>query len=581
MNLKSVTGKSWKLNNVDNNKILKLAEEFSLSEILCRLLAIRNIFGKDVKEFLKPDLKKQIPNPYIFKDMKVSVEHIYGLIKQRSIIGIFGDYDVDGASSTAMLIKFFTKINQPYNFFIPDRQKDGYGPSVATFNKFIKKKIKTIITVDCGTLSNAVVDYGNTKNVSTIILDHHQADINLPKALGIINPNRIDDSSKLKYLCATSIVFFFLLALNKKLKDTNWYQENNIKKPELLEDVDLIALATICDVVPLVGLNRCFVKHGLKVIHQRKNLGIKMLSDISNISSSPSTYDLGYIFGPKINAGGRLGYSNYGAKLLSTNDVSEADYLSIKLNKLNEERKKLEDIQMKTILKEAELQKDSPILILYNKEFHEGLIGILAARIKDKFYKPTIVLTGLNNVLKGSARSIFGFDMGTAILNSVNKKIIIKGGGHKMAAGFTIYKKNITALKEFLNLTFIKLMSDKIIKNTIYIDAKILPSALNESFFNEIDLLSPFGPGNYDPSFMIENVKVLKFKIIQNKHINSILISKDHKSINAICFNAKNTELESYLCKKKKILNIVGKLSLNNWLGKKQVQFIINDISIN
>ena len=581
MNLKSVTGKSWKLNNVDNNKILKLAEEFSLSEILCRLLAIRNIFGKDVKEFLKPDLKKQIPNPYIFKDMKVSIEHIYELIKERSIVGIFGDYDVDGASSTAMLIKFFTKINQPYSFFIPDRQKDGYGPSVATFDKFIKKKIKTIITVDCGTLSNEVVDYANTKNVSTIILDHHQTDINLPKALGIINPNRIDDSSKLKYLCATSIVFFFLLALNKKLKDTNWYQENNIKKPELLEYIDLIALATICDVVPLVGLNRSFVKHGLKVIHKRKNLGIKMLSDISNISSSPSIYDLGYIFGPKINAGGRLGCSNYGAKLLSTNDVNEAYYLSIKLNKLNEERKQLEDIQMKTILKEAELQKDSPILILYNKEFHEGLIGILAARIKDKFYKPTIVLTGLNNILKGSARSIFGFDMGTAILNSVNKKIIIKGGGHKMAAGFTIYKKNITALKEFLNLTFIKLMNKEILKNTIYIDAKILPSALNESFFNEIDLLSPFGPGNYDPSFMIENVKVLKSKIIQNKHINSILISKNRKSINTICFNAKNTRLESYLCEKKKILNIVGKLSLNNWLGKKQVQFIINDISIN
>ena len=457
MNLKSVTGKSWKLNNVDNNKILKLTEEFSLSEILCRLLVIRNIFGKDVKEFLKPDLKKQIPNPYIFKDMKVSVEHIYGLIKERSIIGIFGDYDVDGASSTAMLIKFFTEINQPYNFFIPDRQKDGYGPSTATFDKFIKKKIKTIITVDCGTLSNEVVDYANTKNVSTIILDHHQADINLPKALGIINPNRIDDRSKLKYLCATSIVFFFLLALNKKLKDTNWYKENNIKIPELFEYIDLIALATICDVVPLLGLNRSFVKHGLKVIHKRKNLGIKMLSDISNISSSPSIYDLGYIFGPKINAGGRLGYSNYGAKLLSTNDVNEADYLSIKLNKLNEERKKLEDIQMKTILKEAELQKDSPILILYNKEFHEGLIGILAARIKDKFYKPTIVLTGLNNVLKGSARSIFGFDMGTAILNSVNKKIIIKGGGHKMAAGFTIYKKKYYCFKRIFKFNIYKI----------------------------------------------------------------------------------------------------------------------------
>ena len=198
MNLKSVTGKYWKLNKADKNKILKLSEEFSLSEILCRLLVIRNVTDKDINSFLKPDLKNQLPNPYIFKDMNVSIDHIYKLIKERLIIGIFGDYDVDGASSTAMLIRFFSKISQPYNFFIPDRQKDGYGPSVATFDKFIKKNIKTIITVDCGTLSNEAVDFANKKNVSTIILDHHQADLSFPKALGIINPTRIDDNSELK-----------------------------------------------------------------------------------------------------------------------------------------------------------------------------------------------------------------------------------------------------------------------------------------------------------------------------------------------------------------------------------------------
>ena len=581
MNFKSVTGKHWKLNNVDNNKILRLSEEFSLSEILSKLLVIRNILEKDINTFLKPDLKKQLPNPYIFKDMLISINYVYELIKNKSVIGIFGDYDVDGASSTAMLIKFFTKIKQPYNFFIPDRQKDGFGPSVATFEKFINNKIKTIITVDCGTMSNEAVDYANTKNVSIIILDHHQADINLPKALGIVNPNRIDDHSKLNYLCATSVVFFFLLALNKKLKDTNWYQKNNIKEPELFEYLDLVALATICDVVPLIGLNRSLVKYGLKVIHKRNNLGLKVLSDISNISSSPNTYHLGYIFGPKINAGGRLGYSNYGAKLLSTNDHKEANYLSTKLNELNEERKKLENFHMSTILKETELQKNRPVLILYNKEFHEGLIGILAARIKEKFYKPTIVLTGANNILKGSARSVYGFDIGTAILNSVNKKIIIKGGGHKMAGGFTMHKKNIAALKEFLNLTFLKIMKKEKLNNTIFVDAKILPSALNESFFNEINLLSPFGPGNHDPSFMIENLRIFKSKVIQNKHINSILISKNNKFFNTICFNAKDTELESYLNDKKKIINIVGKLSLTNWLGKNKVQFIINDISIN
>jgi len=581
MTFKSVTGKSWKLKNVDSNKVLKLIEEFSLSEIISKLLVIRNISDKDVKNFLNPDLKKHLPSPSIFKDMNISIDHVYSIIKNKSTIGIFGDYDVDGASSVAMLIKFFRKIKLPYDFLIPDRQKDGYGPSINTFDKLLRNKVKTIITVDCGTLSNEAIDYANTKNVPTIILDHHQASINLPKALAVINPSRIDDNSKLEYLCATSITFFFLSALNKKLKDTNWYKNNNVIQPNLFEFLDLVALATICDVVPLVGLNRPLVKYGLKIIHKRKNLGIKILSDISKISSSPSVSHLGYIFGPKINAGGRLGYSSYGTKLLSTSDIKEANYLSVKLDKLNEERKKIENSHMDIVLKEAELQKNSPVLVLYNRNFHEGLIGILAARIKDKFFKPTIILTGLNNILKGSGRSVYGFDIGVLIMKAIEKKIIIKGGGHKMAAGFTIDKKNLTLLKEFLNSSFTKIVIKEKINNTVYADSILLPSALNESFYNQIDLLSPFGPGNHDPFFIIENVKVLKFKIIQNKHINSILISKDRRSINAICFNAKNTLLESYLCEKKKNIKIVGKLSLNNWLGKKQVQFIINDVSIN
>ena len=580
MSFNSVTNKDWELKLADKNKILFLREKFSISEILSRLLVLRNISIDQIESFLKPEINKHLIDPNLLLDMNKSVKLIIDDILNKKITGIFGDYDVDGASATAILIKFFNHINHNSKFYIPDRVNEGYGPSKITFKKLIDQKVSTIITVDCGTLSYEAIDFGNLNKVNTIVIDHHQTESKLPKAFGLINPNRVGDKSNLNSLCATSLVFIFLIALDNKLKKIDWYKDNNILPPNLTNMLDLVALATICDVVPLVGINRYFVQKGLSVIKERKNVGLNAISETCDLKTKTEEYHLGFLYGPRINAGGRLGFSSYGAKLLSTNDSNEANDLIIKLNKLNEERKKLEDSYLNKIYKIAEGKKNDSVLVIHDDSFHEGIIGILASRVKDRFNKPTIILSGIGNTLKASARSIYGFDIGLEILNLVENKIIIKGGGHKMAAGFTIDKKRIDDLKKYLNEIFFKKMKKKIITDKILIDAIISPSALNSNFYEEMNLMKPFGPGNSKPTFLIESLNVYKSTVLNNKHISSILVSKNKTYINAISFNSYGTLIHDYLMQKSKKINLVGKLNLNEWKGKKNIQLIIDDIAI-
>ena len=580
MNFNSVTHKDWELKFADNNKILYLREKFSISEILSRLLVLRNIDTENIESFLKPEINKDLIDPNLLLDMKKSVKLITEDIVENKITGIFGDYDVDGASSTAILIKFFTHINHKYKFYIPDRVNEGYGPTKNTFKKLIDQKVSSIITVDCGTLSYEAIDFGNINNVNTIVIDHHQTESKLPKAFGLINPNRVGDNSNLNSLCATSLVFIFLIALDRELKKKKWYDNNKIVPPDLTEMLDLVALATICDVVPLVGINRYFVQKGLSLIKEGKNIGLNAISEICDLKTKPEEYHLGFLYGPRINAGGRLGFSSYGTELLSTNDAQKANNLTIKLNQLNEQRKKLENNYLDIIYKFAENNKEDSVLVIHDNTFHEGIIGILASRVKDRFNKPTIILSGTGNILKASARSIYGFNIGLEVLNLIENKIINKGGGHKMAAGFTIEKNKIIVLKKYLNEIFLKKMKKKFITDKISIDAIISPSALNSNFYEEMNLMKPFGPGNSKPTFLIEDLNVYKFKILKNKHISSILVSKDKTYINAISFNSYGTLIHDYLMQKSKKLNLVGKLNLNEWGGKKNIQLIIDDIAI-
>ena len=581
MSFTSVSGKNWIFKKFNSSDIKEYSEDYSLNEIVAKLLSIRKKNIEDISLFLNPTIKNLLPNPLRLKDMENAVERTYQSIKKRELIGVFGDYDVDGATSTALLTRYFLSINQKIQIYIPDRKKEGYGPSVEGFNNLIKLGTKIIFTVDCGTSSFIPVKIAQNQNIDVIVLDHHQSDLKLPNACAIVNPNRYDDTSKLNYLCAVGVCFVFLVALNKKLRDRNWFKKEKINEPNILNFLDLVSLGTVCDVVPLVDLNRAIVTQGLKVLKKRLNLGLKTLYDLCKIESQPTTYHLGYILGPRINAGGRVGKSSHGAELLISDDPQKTYQIANNLNKSNKERQSIELILSEQVNSEVKNFHDDPVLILTGNNWHEGVIGIVASRIKDKYNKPTILISINESLGKGSARSIFGFNIGKQIIKATQLGILKKGGGHKMAGGFTIKKEKIPLLKDFLIKNFKKsqLNSSKVID--LYLDSVIAPSALNEQFYSEIEKLAPFGSGNSEPKFVIENLQVITSNLIGDKHIKTILYGGDGSAVKTIAFNAKDSPLEPFLNKKnKKRFSIAGKMNLNEWRGKRSVEFIIEDISV-
>ena len=578
----SISGKKWTYKKYDSNYITFLKENYYLDEITAKLLSIRNINKDYIASFLKPSIKNLIPNPNILKDMERTTKRILKSINSKEKIGIFGDYDVDGASSTALIGNYFKMIKQDFEIYIPDRKLEGYGPSINSFKKLINKNVSLIITVDCGTMSFEAIEYANKNKIDVIVLDHHQSEIQLPKAYSIINPNRLDDKSKLNYLCAAGVCFMTLISLNSHLRKQTWFSKNKIQEPNLLNFLDLVSLGTICDVVPLVGLNRAIVKQGLKIISLKKNLGLKTLIDLCKIETKPSTYHLGYVIGPRINAGGRVGKCSHGANLLLNNNPKESFQIASELEKYNSDRKKLEKDLLNIVLNTINKKNNDPVLVLCGDLWHEGIIGIIASRIKEKFNKPTIIISLDNKIGKGSARSIVGFDIGAVILSAIQNNILIKGGGHKMAGGFSIEKNKIEKFKEFIIKRFKGKWDKTYFKDNLYIDSSISTSALNINFYQKIEKLSPFGSGNPEPKFILENVKVIRSSVVGDSHVKSILISKDGSTIKTISFNTYETDLGQFLLNNRtNTFNIVGKLSLNEWKGEKNVEFIIDDISVN
>mgnify|MGYP000386150914 FL=1 len=582
MSFSSVSGKNWLFKEFDSSDVTKLSESYALTEIVAKLLSIRKKNIENINLFLNPKIKNLLPNPLHLKDMKNGVDRVYNSINKRELIGIFGDYDVDGASSTALLTRYFLSINQKVQTYIPDRQKEGYGPNIDGFNALIHQGAKIIFTVDCGTLAFEPIKIAQDSNVDVIVLDHHQSDIKLPNACAIINPNRYDDTSGLNYLCAAGVCFVFLVGLNKKLRDVNWFKKNKINEPNILNFLDLVSLGTVCDVVPLIGLNRAIVKQGLKVIKKRSNLGLKTLYDLCKIESQPTTFDLGFILGPRINAGGRVGKASHGAELLISDDPQKTYKIAIALDKSNKERQSIELMLSEQVNSEVKKYHNHPVLVMSGNYWHEGIIGIVASRIKEKYNKPTILISLNKKIGKGSARSVIGFDIGSQIIKAVQSGILEKGGGHKMAGGFTLKKEKIPILRDFLIKNFEKSCTGYSKNINLYLDTIIAPSALNEEFFQEVNCLAPFGSGNSEPKFVIENIKVVSSNIIGNNHIKSILSGKDGSTFKAFAWNAKNSPLEPFLNKKnKKKINIAGKMRLNEWKGKRNIEFLIEDISLN
>ena len=560
----SITGKKWFEKKTNKNSVEKIKQDHNLSTILSKLIISRN-FDQDEIFSIENNLK--LNNVFSNnKDFEQSINLLSDVINKKENICILGDYDVDGSAATSLLVRFFQSLDQPFYFYIPDREQDGYGASKRLFEKLIIKNPQLIIMVDCGSTAIEAIDFLNKKKIKSLIIDHHEINKPLPKANVIINPKKDNGYIKYDYLCATSLVYFFLDLLSKKINhNTN-----------LSDYLIYVLLATVCDVMPLRKLNRLIAQKVLKNFDIQNNLAFKEIFNLKDKKNKIDIDDLGYLIGPILNAGGRLRKSSYATELLSTDDLSEINEKSVQLIKLNEKRKNLEKNILDSINFDKIVDNNKDIIIYYDPGINEGLIGIIAARLKDHFNKPSIVITKSNNILKGSCRSIFGYDIGKSIKNSLDENIILNGGGHNMAAGFTLKEENLTKFKKFMSKNFLK--NGLFINYDLCYDAEISSSAFNKDFFTDIKKLEPFGTGNQLPIFYFKNLEIIKTKIIDNKHILSILKSKTGFSINSIAFNSINNEIGKYLINYKKELNVVGQIKENFWNNKKTLQLTIKDL---
>jgi len=562
--MESVSGKYWEESKINQRVFEKIKSENSFTDIINKLIVLRN-FNKE--EIFSIDNKIKLINPFLKnKDFENSYKTFKETIKKKGKILIIGDYDVDGIVSTTLFIKFLKILNYPYDFHIPDRIKDGYGASVNLINKLIKKKPNLVIMLDCGSNSKDSVDLLNLNNINSIIIDHHEIYRPYPKTKNLINPKKECDYTNLNYLCSASLTYFFIDYFLKKENLKNNFNQNLI----------YVLLATVCDVMPIRYINRIIAKNVLENFDINKNYFFKKLFEISKINRALNIEDFAFLIGPIINSSGRIGNPNKAVNLLiaSKNDI--VDKLISELIILNTKRKDIEENIIKSLDFSKIDNKDINVIILLVNSVNEGLIGIIASKIKEYFNKPSIVFTQSGNFLKGSARSTENFNMGQLIKLGIDKGIIKSGGGHNLAAGLLIEKNRFNEFKDYMNFSHKKMINNNVKK---YV-SKLNLRAVNQNFYNELSLMEPFGSNNQNPVFLIENVTIAKASVIKNKFVSCVLKSKINKSINAISFNLINSEISKYLLNYKKEIKILAQIKQNTWNNKKSLQLNILDVII-
>ena len=560
----SISGKIWKQEKINKNLVEKVKQDYGFGDILSQLIISRNY---DVSEIYGINNYQKLTN--IFNDdydFEKASSILLNSIKNNENICILGDYDVDGACATSLLVRYFNHINQKHFFYIPDRVNDGYGASKRIFQKLILKKPKLVIMVDCGSTSNEAIDYLNENNIKSIIIDHHEINNPYPKSDVVINPKKKLLDKEKTFLCATALTYFFIDILIRKTK-------SNFKLSDFLI---YVLLATICDVMPLRKINKIISLNTIDNFNLKKNKAFFFIFEQYNIKKKITVEDLAFLIGPIINAGGRLNYSKYGVELLSSDDYEIIKDRSLKLINLNNKRKKIEQNILNEINFEKIKNENKDVIIYYRNNLNEGLIGIIASRLKEYFNKPSIVITNSRNILKASARSTSTYNIGHLIRLLIEKKIIDNGGGHNMAAGFTLKKNNINLLDDFIQKDYLK-KNSKLNKTSKY-DGELSISAINLKFMKELNKLKPFGNFNHLPFFLIKNVKIIKTDIINNKHVSSVVKPDIGSSVKTICFNCTNNEIGKYLLTYKKKINIIAQIHENEWNNKKTIQLNIKDL---
>ena len=569
---KSCTGRRWIARDYDERISLALAQRHGVSDIIARSLSARGIGLDDAAAFLAPKLRDLLPDPSRFKDMDKAASRFAEAVTRGESIAVFGDYDVDGATSSALLLRFAKALGASLQLYVPDRLREGYGPNIAAMRQLAGDGVKLIICVDCGTTAHEPLAAAREAGVEVIILDHHASEPVLPPAVAVVNPNRIDKSGEYGYLAAVGVTYLFVIAANRALRAAGYYAGK--EEPDLLQWLDLVALGTICDVVKLNGLNRGLVVQGLKIAAQRRNAGITALAQIAGVKKMDA-YAAGFLLGPRVNAGGRVGEAALGAKLLSTDDASVAASLAQHLHALNNERREIEA----RVLVEAEhltLAENLPMAFVASENWHPGVIGIVASRLKDKFRHPALVVALEGDIGKGSGRSIGNIDLGAHIIAARQAGLLLNGGGHKMAAGFTVAREKIDALRDFLAERIGKQMQAEPLVPTLTLDGMVAGISLQPEFVRRIEQLGPFGTGNSEPRFALADCKIIRADIVGEKHV-SVIFMQGGQRVRGIAFRAMESDLGQALLSKRERIHLAGHLRIDEWQGEERVQFHIGD----
>lgn len=579
----SARGRRWveRLEGARALAATAISQAHGLPELLGRVLAARGAETHTVSRYLDPSLRTLLPDPARLQDMERAAERFASAIKGAEAIAVFGDYDVDGAASVALIERFLRAHGQNAATYIPDRLTEGYGPTPAALTGLAKDGARLILTVDCGTTAEAAIAAANAAGAEIIVIDHHQADEALPPAFAVLNPNRQDDLSGQGHLAAAGVVFLFLVATTRALRRDGYYRDR--AEPDLLSLLDLVALATVCDVVPLKDANRAFVAKGLKVMRLRHNQGLRALADVARIDEAPTCYTLGYILGPRINAGGRVGASSLGARLLGCDDEIEARAIAAKLEALNTERRAIEERMLEEAFAHAEASlaaaPDRPLLFIAAEGWHKGLLGLIAGRIADRFHLPAFV-TALepDGTATGSARSIAAVDLGAAVRAAVQDGLLLKGGGHAMAAGFKLERRKQEAVQAFLLERLAKPVAQAVAIRHLAIDGALSAGGANKELMDLLDRAGPYGPGHSEPRFVFPAHRLSRVRSMKNLHIRCTLQAADGSRIEACAFRVADTPLGTLLLKGEGLpLHVVGHLRRTSWQGRESVELMIED----
>lgn len=572
----SVSEKIWQLRPHDDRLALTITQRHNLSPTIGHLLSQRNLSLEEIPHFLDPTLRQLLPDPSHLKDLDKAVERIFLALQKKEKIAVFGDYDVDGGTSCALLQRYFSSLGRPLRIYIPDRIEEGYGPNVEAMKTLKTEGHTVLLMVDCGTTAFEPLQAARDMGLDVIVIDHHVAQSTLPAAYALINPNRLDQESVLKTLCAAGLSFVFLVALQRKLRTENWFDG---PEPNLMNLLDLVALGTVCDVMPLTGLNRAFVAQGLKVARWRQNMGLAALGDIAGLKEAPTAYHLGFMIGPRVNAGGRVGEAGLGAKILSTSDDGEARILAQRLETFNRERQQIEAqvVEEAVAFVENTNLQHKPILLVKGEEWHPGVIGIVASRLKERYNRPTCVVSFSQDIGKGSGRSVVGIDLGTAMHAACHEGLLVHGGGHAMAAGFTVTRALYDQFYHFLLDRFSTHI--KALQPILLIDASTTLSGITLSLLENLAQLEPFGTGNPTPKFMIQNVRIAYAEVFGTDHIRCTLVSEDGIRQKAIAFRVAQHPLgKLILSAKNHWFHVAGTLRLDTWGGRNETVVYIDDV---